>query len=76
MMRSPVAPKQTKEELRAESERLLKEAMERQLTVKQIKSRKDAQCGKCGAITRVHMEAGKNRTQFKCKECGLEQMSL
>jgi tRNA(Ile2) C34 agmatinyltransferase TiaS len=66
----------TKEELRAQSERLLKEAMERQVTVKQIKSRKDAQCGKCGATTRVYMEAGQNRTQFKCKECGLEQMSL
>jgi transposase-like protein len=76
MTRSPSAPKKTKEELRAESERLIKEAMERKLTVQQIKSRKDVQCGKCGATTRVHVETGKSRAQFKCKECGHEQMSL
>jgi transposase-like protein len=76
MIRSPVAPKATKEEQRAESERLVKEAMERKLTIQQIKSRKDAQCGKCGATTRVHVEAGERRAQFKCKECGYEQMSL
>ena len=76
MIRKPVAPKKTKEELRAESERLVKEAMERKLTIQQVKSRKDAQCGKCGATTRVHIEAGKRRAQFKCKECGHVQMSL
>ena len=76
MIRKPVAPKKTKEELRAESERLVKEAMERKLTIQQIKLRKDAQCGKCGATTRVHVEAGKSRARFKCKECGHEQMSL
>jgi len=76
MIRNPVAPKKTKEELRAESERLVKEAMERKLTIQQIKPRKDAQCGKCGATTRVHVDAGKSRAQFKCKECGHEQMSL
>jgi transposase-like protein len=76
MTRNPVAPKKTKEELRAESERLVKEAMERKLTIQQIKSRKDAQCGKCGATTRVHVETGKTRARFKCKECGHEQMSL
>ena len=76
MIRNPVAPKQTKEELRAESELLVKEAMERKLTIQQIKPRRDAQCGKCGATTRVHLEIGKSRARFKCKECGHEQMSL
>jgi len=76
MTRNPVAPKKTKEEQRAESERLVNEAMARKLTIQQIKSRKDAQCGKCGATTRVHVETGKSRAQFKCKECGHEQMSL
>jgi transposase-like protein len=76
MTRHPIAPRKTKEEQRAESERLVNEAMERKLTVQQIKSRKDAQCGKCGATTRVHMETGETRARFKCKECGHEQMSL
>jgi tRNA(Ile2) C34 agmatinyltransferase TiaS len=74
MSKQPAAP--SKQELRAESERLVKEAMERKLTIQQIKSRKDAQCGKCGAVTRVNIEAGKSRAEFKCKECGHQQMSL
>jgi tRNA(Ile2) C34 agmatinyltransferase TiaS len=66
----------SKEELRAQSERAMKEAMERKLTITQLDTRKEAKCGKCGGTTRVKIEAGKVRTQFKCKECGHEQMSL
>ena len=66
----------TKEELRAQSERAIKEAMERKLTIKQIDSRKEVQCGKCGGKTKINIENGKVRAKFKCKECGAEQTSL
>ena len=66
----------SKEELRAQSERAIKEAMERKLTIKQIDSRKEVQCGKCGGKTKINIETGKARAKFKCKECGVEQTSL
>jgi tRNA(Ile2) C34 agmatinyltransferase TiaS len=66
----------TKEELRAQSERAMKEAMERKLTIKQVESRKEVQCGKCGGKTKINIETGKARATFKCRECGVEQTSL
>ena len=66
----------TKEELRAQSERAMKEAMERKLTITQLDSRKEVVCGKCGAKNRVNIEVGKQRAEFKCKECGEQQRSL
>jgi len=66
----------SKEELRAQSVRAIKEAMERKLTIKQIDTRKEVQCGKCGGKTKINIETGKDRAKFKCKECGAEQTSL
>jgi len=66
----------TKEELRAQSERAIKEAMERKLTINKIDSRKEVQCGKCGGKTKINIEIGKARAKFTCKECGVEQTSL
>lgn len=66
----------TKEELRAQSERAIKEAMERKLTIKQIDSRREVKCGKCGAPNKITIEVGKTRAEFKCKECGEKQRSL
>jgi len=66
----------TKEELRAQSERAMKEAMERKLTITQVDSRKEVQCGKCGGKTKINIEIGKTRAKFTCKECGVEQTSL
>ena len=66
----------TKEELRAQSERAIKEAMERKLTINKIDSRKEVQCGKCGGKTKINIETGKVRAKFICKECGVEQTSL
>lgn len=66
----------SKEELRAQSERAMKEAMERKLTIKQLDSRKEVVCGKCGGKNRVNIEPGKERAEFKCKECGEKQRSL
>jgi hypothetical protein len=66
----------TKEQLRAQSEAAIKEAMERKLTIKQIDTRKEAKCGKCGGTTRVNIPVGQERAQFKCKECGHQQTTL
>jgi tRNA(Ile2) C34 agmatinyltransferase TiaS len=66
----------SKQELRAQSERAMKEAMERKLTIQQVSPRKEVQCGKCGGKTKVNFETGQARAEFKCKECGHEQMSL
>jgi transposase-like protein len=62
--------------MREESERLVKEAKERNVTVTQGKTRVEAKCGKCGAPNRISLEAGQTRVEYKCKECGYEQRSL
>lgn len=66
----------TKEELRAQSEAAMKEAVARKLTIKQLDSRKEVKCGKCGVSNRVNIAAGAERTEFKCNECGEKQKSL
>lgn len=71
------APAQSKQEMRSETDRLIKEAMERKnLTVTQGKTRIDTKCGKCGAPQRVMVEAGEKRVSFTCKECSHSQLSL
>ena len=61
----------SKQEMRAETERLVKEAMERKaVSVKQGDTRIEAICGKCGAPNRVSAPQGQTRVEFKCKECG------
>ena len=66
----------TKAAMREETERLVKEAMERKITVTQGKTRKDVKCGKCGAPNRVTAPQGEVRVEFKCKECGHTQKTL
>lgn len=67
----------SKEAMRAEAERLIKEAMERKaLTVKQGDTRIEATCGKCGGKNRVSAPPGQIRVPFTCKECGLKQTTL
>jgi hypothetical protein len=67
----------SKQEMRDETERLVREAMERKtLLVKQGRTRIDARCGKCGAPNRVAAAPGQIRVPFTCKECGEEQKSL
>jgi hypothetical protein len=71
------APARSKQEMREESERLIKEAMERKnLTVTQGKTRIDAVCGKCGAPNRVMAAPGETRAPFACKECGQKQTTM
>ena len=67
----------SKQAMRDEAERLVKEALERKnLVVKQGKTRIDAKCRKCGAPNRVSAEKGATRVKFACKECGHKQETL
>ncbi|MFZ0422036.1 MAG: hypothetical protein WAL80_04075 [Xanthobacteraceae bacterium] len=67
----------SKQDMREEAERLVKEAMARKgVTVKQGDTRIEAKCGKCGAPNRVSASPGQSRVEFKCKECGAEQRTL
>jgi RNase P subunit RPR2 len=67
----------SKQEMRDETERLVKEALERKsVTIKQGATRIEARCGKCGAPNRVSAAPGETRVAFTCKECGEKQRSL
>jgi hypothetical protein len=67
----------SKQAMREEAERLIRETMEkRTLVVKQGNTRIDATCGKCGAPNRISAERGAGRVKFTCKECGHKQETL
>ena len=67
----------SKQAIREEIERLVKEALERKtVSVKQGQTRIEAKCGKCGALNRVLAPPGQVRVQYKCKECGEKQKTL
>ncbi|MBN8964496.1 MAG: hypothetical protein J0H89_03750 [Rhizobiales bacterium] len=67
----------SKQEMREEAERLIKEALERKtVTVKQGETRIETTCGKCGAKNRVSATPGQIRAPFTCKECGHKQVTL
>lgn len=76
MMRKPRAPAMSKEAMRQESERLVREAMARNVTITQGKTRLDVKCSKCGAPNRVTAEVGHGRVEYACKECGHKQKTL
>jgi RNase P subunit RPR2 len=67
----------SKQAMRDEMERLVKEALERKtLTVKQGKTRIESKCRKCGAPNRVSAAQGAARVPYTCKECGEEQRTF
>ncbi len=66
----------SKEAMRAEAERLVREALERKVAIKQGKTRIEAICGKCGAPNRVSANSGQTRVEYACKECGHKQRTL
>jgi len=67
----------SKQAMREETERLIKEALARKsVTVTQGETRIEAQCGKCGAPNRVKAARGETRVDFTCKECGHKQKTL
>src|SRR4030088_2625978 len=67
----------SKQSMREEAERLIRETMERKaIVVKQGNTRIEAVCGKCGAPNRVSAEKGASRVKFACKQCGPKQETL
>lgn len=67
----------SKQAMREEAERLIRETMERKaLVVKQGDTRVMATCGKCGAQNKVSAPKGVARVTFVCKECGHKQATL
>ena len=67
----------SKQAIREETERLVKEALERKtVSVKHGQTRIEAKCRKCGAQNRVLAPPGEVRVQYKCKECGEKQKTL
>ncbi len=67
----------SKQSMREEAERLIREIMERKaLVVKQGNTRIETVCGKCGAPNRISAEKGATRVKFACKNCGHKQETL
>jgi phage FluMu protein Com len=67
----------SKQAMREETERLVKEALERKgLTVKQGLTPIESKCGKCGALNRISAAPGQVQASYTCKECGEKQKSL
>jgi predicted RNA-binding Zn-ribbon protein involved in translation (DUF1610 family) len=67
----------SKQAMRDEAERLVREAMEKKaVAIKRGDTRIDAKCGKCGAINKVTAAAGETRPKYKCKECGHQQTAM
>ena len=67
----------SKQSMRDETERLVKEALERKtVTIKQGQTRIEAKCGKCGAPNCVSAAPGRLRVPYTCKECGEKQKTL
>lgn len=67
----------SKQAMREEAERLIRETMEKKtIVVKQGQTRIEAVCGKCGAPNRVQAEKGATRVKFSCKQCGHKQETL
>jgi DNA-directed RNA polymerase subunit RPC12/RpoP len=67
----------SKQSMREEAERLIRETMERRnLVVKQGNTRIEAICGKCGAPNRLSAAKGTTRVKYVCKECGHKQETL
>ncbi len=67
----------SKQAMRDETERLVKEALERKtVTIKQGQTRIEARCGKCGAPNRVLAAPGQVRVPYTCTECGDKQKTL
>jgi DNA-directed RNA polymerase subunit RPC12/RpoP len=67
----------SKQAMREEAERLVREAMERKtVTVKQGETRIETKCGKCGAPNRVKAPQGQTRVEYACKECGHKQKAM
>jgi len=67
----------SKQQRREETERLVKEALERRsVSIQKVDARREEKCGKCGAPNRVNIPVGQIRVDYKCKECGHAQRTM
>ena len=67
----------SKQAMRDEAERLVREAMEKKsLAIKKGDTRIEAKCGKCGVVNKVTASPGETRPKYRCKECGQQQNAL
>jgi predicted RNA-binding Zn-ribbon protein involved in translation (DUF1610 family) len=67
----------SKQAMREETERLIREAMEKKtISIKQGQTRIETKCGKCGALNKVSAAPGETRVEFQCKDCGHKQRTL
>ncbi|HXI04799.1 MAG: hypothetical protein ACRC1G_01420 [Bradyrhizobium sp.] len=67
----------SKQSLREEAERMIREAMEKKtIVVKEGNTRIEAVCGKCGAPNRLQATRGATRVKYACKNCGHKQETL
>lgn len=67
----------SKQAMREEAERLIRESLERKtVIVKQGDTRILSTCGKCGAPNKVSAPKGVTRVEYTCKECGHTQVTL
>jgi phage FluMu protein Com len=67
----------SKQALREETERLIREALERKsVTVKQGETRIETKCGKCGSLNKVKAAPGQTRVEYACKDCGHKQRAM
>jgi transposase-like protein len=60
----------------ATNERLVREAIARNVIITQGKTRLDVKCNKCGAANRLSAEVDHGRVEYACKECGHNQKTL
>lgn len=67
----------SKEAMRTETERLIKEAMARKsVTITEGETRIETHCGKCGALNRIKAPRRQARVEYACKECGYKQKAI
>ena len=67
----------SKQAMRDETERLIREAMEKKsLSIKKGDTRIDAKCGKCGTVNKVTAAPSETRPKYKCKDCGHQQSAM
>ena len=66
----------SKQAMRDEADRLVKEALQRHVVVKEGNTHIAAKCRKCGAPNRISAARGEARVAFICEWCNEEQTTL
>ena len=72
----PPRQRVSKQAMRDEADRLVKEALQRHVVVKEGNTRIAAKCRKCGAPNRISAARGEARVAFICEWCNEEQTTL